>query len=123
MKNNLFFPLLIAISLIGCAQNNEVKTYLFDEDALIFKDLKSRAVTLKHKKNGRVLSVKFDNFPYLGIWAKPKAPYVCIEPWLGIADSESTDQQFVNKEGIITLRPNTDFNATYNIEIDKAHLV
>ncbi|WP_299365025.1 aldose 1-epimerase family protein [Winogradskyella sp.] len=101
----------------------QLRPHLFNEDALIFRDIKSRAVTLKHKEKGGILSVRFDDFPYLGIWAKPNAPYVCIEPWLGIADSESTNQQLINKEGIIVLQPNSDFNATYSIEIDKAHLV
>ncbi|MEO1031494.1 MAG: aldose 1-epimerase family protein [Bacteroidota bacterium] len=101
----------------------QLRPDLFDEDALIFKDLKSRKVTLKHKQKGKVLSVTFHGFPYLGIWAKPKAPYVCIEPWLGIADAESTNQQFTEKEGIIALQPDTDFKASYSIEIDKAHLI
>lgn len=96
---------------------------LFNEDALIFKDLKSRKVTLEHKNKGGILSVNFDDFPYLGIWAKPNAPYVCIEPWLGIADSESTNQMIEEKEGIIHLDANSVFNASYSIEIDKRHLV
>lgn len=96
---------------------------LFNEDALIFKDLKSRKVDLKHKTKGRVLSVAFEDFPYLGIWAKPNAPYVCIEPWLGIADSEHTNQKLEEKEGIIALASKAEFNASYSIEIDKKHLV
>ena len=96
---------------------------LFNEDALIFKDLKSRKVTLKHKDKGDILSVNFDDFPYLGLWAKPNAPYVCIEPWLGIADSETTNQKIEDKEGIIVLQANCVFNASYNIEIDKRHLI
>lgn len=95
---------------------------LFNEDALIFKDLRSRKVTLEHKNKGRVLSVNFNDFPYLGIWAKPNAPYVCIEPWLGIADSETTNQMIEDKEGIISLGANSIFNASYSIEIDKRHL-
>jgi len=101
----------------------QLRPDLFNDDALIFKDLKSRVVTLSHKQKGNVLSVRFHGFPYLGIWAKPNAPYVCIEPWLGIADSEDTSQQFVDKEGIIELQPSSDFKASYSIEIDKAHLV
>lgn len=96
---------------------------LFNEDALIFKDLKSRKVDLKHKTKGRVLSVEFKDFPYLGIWAKPHAPYVCIEPWLGIADSEDTNQKLEEKEGIIALEAKAVFSASYSIEIDKKHLV
>ncbi|NNE31441.1 MAG: aldose 1-epimerase family protein [Winogradskyella sp.] len=96
---------------------------LFKEDALIFKDLKSKKVTLKHKTNGAILTVSFDDFPFLGIWAKPNAPYVCIEPWLGIADSESTSQQLIEKEGIIELATNSTFKASYAIVIDNALLV
>ena len=96
---------------------------LFDNDALIFKDLKSRKVTLKHKNKGAVLSMSFNDFPYLGIWAKPNAPYVCIEPWLGIADSETTNKKIEDKEGIIALNAGLIFNASYSIEIEKRHLV
>ena len=96
---------------------------LFNEDALIFKDLKSRKVTLKHQNKGPILSVTFRDFPFLGIWAKPNATYVCIEPWLGIADSETTNQKIEEKEGIIALDAGKIFNASYSIEIEKRHLV
>ena len=96
---------------------------LFVEDALIFKDLKSRIVSLKHKTKGKLLTVKFEDFKQLGIWAKPDAPYVCIEPWLGIADSETTDQKIENKEGILALESGANFSAAYHIEIEKTRLV
>ncbi len=92
---------------------------LFNEDALIFKDLTSRQVALKHKQKGEILNVKFEGFPFLGIWAKPNAPYVCIEPWNGIADSESTNQQIKDKEGIVTLEPKKSFKATYSITLNR----
>lgn len=92
---------------------------LFNEDALIFKDLTSRQVALKHNQKGEILNVKFEGFPFLGIWAKPNAPYVCIEPWIGIADSESTNQQIKDKEGIVTLEPKKSFKATYSITLNR----
>lgn len=95
---------------------------LFNEDALVYKDLKSRKVTLKSAKNGNILSVRFPEFPFLGIWAKPEGNYVCIEPWLGIADSETTNQNIKEKEGIIPLQVNKTFKAAYTIEIDNTHL-
>ncbi|MDT0558757.1 aldose 1-epimerase family protein [Ichthyenterobacterium sp. W332] len=101
----------------------QLRPNLFDNDALIFKDLSSRKVTLTHKTNGDILSVMFKDFPYLGIWAKPKAPYVCIEPWIGIADLENTNQHIIEKEGIISLADSSSFSATYSVEIDKSHLV
>lgn len=96
---------------------------LFNKDALIFKDLKSKKVTLKSDNHGDILSVHFKEFPFLGIWAKPNADYVCIEPWLGIADSEDSNQELTNKEGIIQLTAGSNFEATYSIEIHKPHLV
>ncbi|MDG1728351.1 MAG: aldose 1-epimerase family protein [Algibacter sp.] len=96
---------------------------LFNEDALIFKDLKSKKVTLKSSINGEILSVSYPGFPYLGIWAKPNGNYVCIEPWLGIADNETTNQNLKEKEGILSLDANKTFEAAYKIEIHNNHLV
>jgi len=93
--------------------------HLFDQDALIFKNLKSRKVSLRSTKSGQVVTVEFDDFPYLGIWAKPNAEFVCIEPWLGIADSFDSTQQFENKEGILTLPAHQTFEASYLIEISE----
>jgi galactose mutarotase-like enzyme len=100
-----------------------LKHGLFNNDALVFKDLKSKKVTLKSHNKGTVLSVSFDDFPFLGIWAKPTGDYVCIEPWLGVADNEATNQNLKEKEGIIPLEPNKTFKATYSIEIHNGHLV
>lgn len=96
---------------------------LFNDDALIFKDLKSKKVTLKSASNGDILSVTYNDFPYLGIWAKPNGDYVCIEPWLGIADNETTNQKLETKEGILKLAAKSTFNASYIIEINKTHLL
>lgn len=90
---------------------------MFDKDALIFKTLKSRKVTLKSKKSTQELSVQFSDFNYLGIWAKPKANFICIEPWLGIADADNTIGLLKDKEGIKTLKPAAEFYAEFIIEI------
>jgi galactose mutarotase-like enzyme len=67
--------------------------------------------------------VTYKDYNYLGLWAKPKANFVCIEPWLGLADVLETDQDLKTKEGIINLDPNKTFSAQYTIEIDSRHLV
>lgn len=101
--------------------NNENKIQLteniFNKDALIFKNIKSKKVDLVSRKNGKILSVAYKGFKNLGIWAKPGAPFVCIEPWLGITDVEGTDQNFKNKEGIIKLDTKNEFTAEYTISI------
>lgn len=100
-------------------QTNKLNLHLdlFNNDALIFKSLKSRRVSLSHKKRGPQLTVSFKDFLSLGIWAKPKAPFVCIEPWLGYADSSETTQNFKAKEAILSLESGKSFSASYSIEI------
>jgi len=97
----------------------DLHPHLFDDDALIFKNLNSNKVSLKSRKSKQVLSMTFKDFPYLGIWAKPAAEFVCIEPWLGIADSVDTDRNFETKEGLITLQANKSYHAEYIIEIEE----
>lgn len=92
-------------------------SHLFDKDALIFKNLRSRKVTLKSKKSAQSVTVDYPDFNYLGVWAKPEANFVCIEPWLGIADSFDTDQNLATKEGIQTLDAGKKFEATYTVKI------
>ena len=76
---------------------------MFTDDALIFKDLLSRRITIRTDRNPHALSVAFPDFPYLGLWAKAGAPYVCIEPWLGCADTAGKHTTFADKEGVVSL--------------------
>jgi galactose mutarotase-like enzyme len=89
----------------------------FNKGALVFKELNSSKISLVSRKTGPVLSVNFSGFPYLGIWAKPKAQFVCIEPWLGIADSWNCDQNIETKEGMLALPAGKIFEASYSLEI------
>ena len=105
--------------------NNEYKLFLsrdiFNEDAFIFKNLKSKKVVLKSVNKRREIEFDFNGFPYLGIWSKPdkEANFVCIEPWCGIADNKETDGNFKNKEGIISLNQDAKFNCKYSIKVNR----
>lgn len=88
----------------------------FAEDAIIFKDLESSTVTLYSKGNKKV-RMNVSGFPYLGIWSKENAPFICIEPWFGIADMKEHDGNFRKKKGIIELDIGSEFEATYSIEL------
>ncbi|WP_010522364.1 aldose 1-epimerase family protein [Aquimarina agarivorans] len=89
---------------------------LFKNDALIFKNLKSDQVSL-YQSDKKILSVKFENFPFLGIWAAPNAPFVCIEPWIGHADKINSNQNLYTKEGSKSLLQNETFTVAYQISI------
>jgi len=53
----------------------------------------------------------------LGIWTKQKAPYICIEPWFGYADTMSNSGELSEKEGIQIIGINEQFQSEYSIEI------
>ena len=88
---------------------------LFNDDALVFHHLKSSTAKLLSTKSGRYVEMRMEGFPYLGIWAQPGAPYVCIEPWHGHADWADTSGDIFEKKGIRTLAPNRAFECSYTI--------
>ncbi|WP_323590328.1 aldose 1-epimerase family protein [Aliarcobacter butzleri] len=91
---------------------------LFKDDALVFNDSNIKQITLKNIENKSKVKVKFDNFPYLGIWSKPNdAPFVCIEPWFGVADEENANQKIEDKKGILSLEKEEEFFCFYTIEV------
>ena len=91
---------------------------LFKNDALVFEDSNIKTLTLKNKNNKNFVKLNFENFPYLGVWSKPSgAPFVCIEPWFGVADEQNSNQNFEDKKGIITLEQDEIFSCFYSIEI------
>ncbi|MEL6941712.1 MAG: aldose 1-epimerase family protein [Bacteroidota bacterium] len=91
---------------------------LFDEDALIFKDLASNFATLEHKNGEKVLKFGFEGFPYLGIWSKnSESPFVCLEPWFGVADHMDWKGDFKDKEGIVALAESEVFECVHSVEV------
>ena len=91
---------------------------LFKNDALVFNDVNIKIITLKNSNNENFVKLNFKNFPYLGIWSKPSgSPFICIEPWFGIADDENSIQNFEEKKGLISLQKNEIFSCFYSIEV------
>ena len=89
---------------------------LFEKDALVFKTLKSKSITIL-KKSNPILNVNFNDFPNLGIWTVVNAPFLCIEPWFGYSDTLDEYDDFSKKEGIQILEKNETFKSNYSIEI------
>lgn len=90
---------------------------LFSRDALIFKEHQSRKVSIKSHQHQHFLNVIFNDFPYLGFWAKANAPYVCIEPWIGCADTVGQKLEFSKREKVISLSAGHNFSTGFTIEI------
>jgi len=90
---------------------------LFKNDALVFKDLRSREVCIRSDKNDQSISVEFPHFHYLGLWSKPGADFLCVEPWLGCADTEGKHMDITEKEEIQKLKMGHVFEAAFFISV------
>lgn len=77
---------------------------LFRDDVVIFDEIRSRSVTYGADKGPRI-RVSYPDARYLGLWAKPGAPFICIEPWQGIADEAGFAGDFSTKLGVFRLAP------------------
>lgn len=89
---------------------------IFAQDALVFKNIESKKLALRCKQQSRLV-VDTGGAPHLGIWAKPGARFVCIEPWFGTSDYSDSDGNFENKPDMLSLQPNKTFNHTISIAI------
>lgn len=89
---------------------------LFDNDAIILDQLKSNCVSIK---NNKAIGVEFKwyNFSSLAFWKPINAPFLCIEPWNGMADIEGFDDEFSKKSGAINLSPNKTFDCHYSMRL------
>lgn len=98
---------------------NEIPLHpsLFYEDAVVLKHLKSNSMAIRSDKTPHGLAMTFDGFPYFGIWAAKDAPFVCLEPWCGIADSVNTTQDLTLKGGINKLAKGERFVRTWETEL------
>jgi galactose mutarotase-like enzyme len=76
----------------------------FEADALVFDRLVSNSV-IYGAPNGGSIRIDFSDMPHLGIWTKPGAGFICIEPWQGHADPEDFNGEFSAKPGIVLIPP------------------
>lgn len=106
-----------AVKTLPTLDNRVALDYsLFENDALIFKNLKSNYLTI-FKNQIPMVRMHYKDFPHLGIWTKMNAPFLCIEPWFGYSDSNESTGTILEKEGIQILESKTSFNAQFSIEI------
>lgn len=89
---------------------------LFEKDALIFKKLNSKNITIEENGNP-ILHFRFNHFPNFGIWTKNIAPFICLEPWFGYSDTINTTGNILEKEGIQLLKTKETFDCSFSIEI------
>ncbi|AKM09263.1 aldose 1-epimerase family protein [Croceicoccus naphthovorans] len=86
---------------------------LFRADALIWDQLNSRGLRYEGEMpegegSPAAIDIAFPDCPMLGIWQKPGADFICLEPWAGHADPVGFDGDFRDKPGVMELEPGAE---------------
>ena len=80
-----------------------LKDDLFAADALIWDPVHSRGARYGVAGEPR-LRVRWEA-PSFACWTKPGAPFLCLEPWQGLADEVGFRGPFQDRSGVLSLAP------------------
>lgn len=94
-----------------------VSEHFFDKDALVFDGDQFQSVELILPDGTPSLRMRAEGFPNFGIWAAPRAPFVCLEPWMGRTDNYGYDGELSDKPGVLSLEAAGVFRKDYSIDI------
>ena len=92
-----------------------LKKDMFDKDALVFDGGQIEWAALALPDGKPYIALESKGFPNFGIWSKPGAPYVCLEPWCGRCDNKGFEGEISEKPGIIALKVGETFKKSYDI--------
>jgi galactose mutarotase-like enzyme len=90
---------------------------LFTDDALILPAPNSRWVHYTAER-GPSLTLGWDGFSQLGLWSKPGADFLCIEPWQGMASPPDFDGEFADKPWLMLIAPGQKRSATMTMTLN-----
>jgi galactose mutarotase-like enzyme len=94
-----------------------LSTELFSvKDAIVVSGLNSECISLKSIKSTHGLHFNYKNYPWFGIWSKP-GPFICLEPWMGVADDIHSTGDFTKKESIQSVKPTFEKLFSYSITL------
>ena len=126
-EKRTFIPLDPPSGTLKLSEKSEVEVSewpltreLFEQDALVYTSSDKMEVTLSSALDAHSVKVTWENMPYFGLWSPypAEAPFVCIEPWAGLADDQATDGELTTKFGINELAPAAEYACEYIIEIN-----
>lgn len=95
---------------------------LFRNDVVIFDKIRSSSVTYGADAGPR-LRISYPDTPYLGVWTKPGANFICIEPWHGVSDTEGFSGDFTAKTGVFMVAPGASVPITMAITLQEERIL
>lgn len=119
LRSNVLHGNLLGHETLELTENSrllQLKYDYFAVDAIVFRGINSRGVTLRSHDHSRAVRVEFPGFDYLLFWTKPGAPYICIEPWCNFQDWVDADKDITHKPGIVALQPSERRIHSHTIE-------
>jgi len=97
-----------------------VRQALFNNDAIVVKDMKSKYVTLKSLNHNKSLRFYMENFNHLGLWtSRHVGGLLAIEPWVGHSDYVDFKGEFKEKEGVVELEVGKEFSCKFVVEVNQ----
>jgi galactose mutarotase-like enzyme len=90
----------------------------YHDDAIILRtERQPMSFLLARLANQHGMRMTVDNAQYVGIWTPSgkEAPFICIEPWWGIADTVDSTGNFKEKYGINVLAAGDTFSGRYTM--------
>ncbi len=91
---------------------------LFTDDAVILEHPASDSLRYEATGTGLALEVAWHGMTALGIWSKPGAAFLCIEPWHGLASPAGQDGAFADKPHLMHLQPGADALLGWSVRVD-----
>ena len=91
----------------------------YQKDVFVMPSIQSKELVLHSKKQGDIFRFVMDGFPALGIWTPPnkKAPFICLEPWLGLPAMDGESGTFEAKPYATTLMGKESKTVGYTVEL------
>ena len=110
----------------GFALPNEIQTLFLNDEMVqyrqdipatwIFPDHQVKSAGIMMPDGKPWIMLNCEQFPLLAVWANPKGPFICLEPWFGRTDDEGFSGTLAEKPGMEILNPGDSRQIAYSIE-------
>ncbi|MBR1974239.1 MAG: aldose 1-epimerase family protein [Clostridia bacterium] len=95
-----------------------LKHELFEHDAIILENT-SKYVALKCDKESRYVSLRYDDYKFIGFWqpAKNEPPFLCLEPWDALPAIDGAVCELENKPHMTRVPTKETKSISFTLEI------